>query len=277
MAEAAGVSSELLDRSQWDPVFVDEFASSRLDRTRWVAHYLPQWTTPDRSAARYDLGAGHLRLLIDADQPAWRDEDGELRVSNLQTASFAGPIGSDRGTHRHRANLRVRTAVATRLLFIPNAGLVEARLRATADPTCMLAVWLVGVETESPEHSGEICIAELYGSACDGPDSSVRLGIKAHHDPHLVDDVTDVRPGIDTTQWHTYGAAWTADETRFYIDDRLVRVAPQGMNYPLQVMVDLFEFPTGPIREPGCYPKCGEVAAVRGYRRHDRSAPGATP
>jgi hypothetical protein len=85
-------------------------------------------------------------------------------VSNLQTATFSGPAGSDRGTHRHRADLLVRTAQPTRRLFTPSEGLVEARLRATADPTVMLALWLVGVEEGGPEESGEICVAheELF-------------------------------------------------------------------------------------------------------------------
>jgi hypothetical protein len=52
-----------------------------LDPDRWVAHNLPHWTTPERSAARYELRPGVLRLRIDADQPAWRLDDGELRVS----------------------------------------------------------------------------------------------------------------------------------------------------------------------------------------------------
>ena len=38
------------------------------------------------------------------------------------------------------------------------------------------------------------------------------------------------------------------------------------MDYPLLVLVDLFEFPAGPRRDPAQYPKVGEVATVRGYR-----------
>jgi hypothetical protein len=222
-------------------------------------------TTPERSAARYDLRSGTLRLRIDADQPAWRPEDGELRVSSIQTASFSGPVGSSRGTHRHRPDLRVRTATPTRRLYTPSGGLVEARLRASPDPTCMLAVWLVGVEEISADQSGEVCIAELYGRAVGPGGSTVRSGIKAHHDPHLTTDMADVALDIDVTAWHTYAAAWTADETRFLVDDEVVRVVPQGLTYPLQLMIDLFEFPAGPDREPAAYPKIGEVGAVRGY------------
>jgi hypothetical protein len=58
---------------------------------------MPHWTTPERSAARYELVDGLLRLRIEVDQPAWRDADGGLRVSNLQSGSWSGPLHSPRG------------------------------------------------------------------------------------------------------------------------------------------------------------------------------------
>ena len=263
--EDGGVT-ERLDRSGYELVFADDFDGPVLDRSRWVPHYLPQWTTPDRSAARYDLRPGWLRLRIDADQPSSRHEDGELRVYNLQTGLFSGPVGSDRGTHRHRPDLVVRTPQPTRRLFTPTGGLVEARLRASADPRCMLAIWLVGLEEDDPEQAGEVCIAELYGSSIGPGGSSVRTGIKQHGDPRLREDMADVALGLDATDWHTYSAAWSAEETRVYVDDELVRTLDQGMAYPLQLMVDLFEFPDGPDRDAAAYPKHGDVTAVRGYR-----------
>src|SRR3954447_12788248 len=167
-----------LDRSRFTPVFADDFDDEDLDSARWIPHYLPHWTTPERSAARFSLGGGELRLLIEADQPAWRPEDGPMRVSNIQTGSFSGPRGSTVGQHRHREDLRVRTPQPLRRLWTPSSGLVEARLRASGDPTCMLAIWLVGVEDASPEGSGEICVAELFGSAIGPGRSQVRLGVK---------------------------------------------------------------------------------------------------
>ncbi len=262
-----------LDRSGYDVVFAEDFDGAELDQARWVPHYLPHWTTPDRSAARYELHRGFLRLRIDADQPAWRPEDGELRVSNLQTATFSGPAGSGRGTHRHRDDLVVRSPQPPRRLFTPSAGLVEARLRIPADPTCMLAIWLVGLEEDGPDQAGEICIAELYGGRVGPGGSSVTTGIKAHGDPRLREDMADVALDLDATQWHTYSAAWTAGETRLHVDDVLIRRLDQGPGYPLQLMLDLFEFPAGPDRDPAAYPRHGDVAAVRGYR--PRSAPQA--
>ncbi|HWT25129.1 MAG TPA: glycoside hydrolase family 16 protein [Solirubrobacteraceae bacterium] len=258
--------SATLDRSRFVLELDEDFAAPALDPRRWVAHYLPHWTTPDRSAARYDLRPDGLRLRIDADQPAWRAEDGELRVSNLQTGTFSGPAGSPVGQHRHRPDLTVRTPQPARRLYTPRGGLAEAVMRASADPTCMLAFWLVGFEEESPEASGEICVAELFGNAIGPHRSRVRIGVKAHHDPRLADDMEEVELALDATEWHRYAAEWTPERIRFYVDDRLVRTVHQRIGYPLQLMLDLFEFPAGARRDPAAYPKVGEVSAVRGYR-----------
>jgi hypothetical protein len=262
-----GHHPDALDRPGYELAFDENFAGPTLDGHRWVAHYLPHWTTAERSAARYELRLGVMRLRIDADQPAWRVDDGELRVSNLQTGTFSGPLGSSIGQHRHRADLAVRTAQSTRRLYTPSSGLVEAVLRASPDPTCMLAFWLVGFEEESAEQSGEICVAELFGSAIGPRGSGVRIGVKAHNDPRLHDDMEEVALDLEATTWHAYAAEWTAERIRFFVDDQLVRTVHQTMDYPLQVMVDLFEFPAGTDRDPVAYPKLGEVKAVRGYRR----------
>ncbi|WP_433832001.1 hypothetical protein ACQP2E_15000 [Actinoplanes sp. CA-015351] len=34
----------------------DDFHGPALDDKLWVDHYLPHWTTPERSRARYDFG-----------------------------------------------------------------------------------------------------------------------------------------------------------------------------------------------------------------------------
>lgn len=35
------------------PEFVEPFSGSELDTSRWLPHYLPQWSNRERSAARY--------------------------------------------------------------------------------------------------------------------------------------------------------------------------------------------------------------------------------
>lgn len=75
---------------------------------------------------------------------------------------------------------------------------------------------------------------------------------------------------LDATDWHTYSAEWTSERIRFFVDDRLVRTVHQRIAYPLQLMVDLFEFPAAPERDPARYPKLAEVKAVRAGGRLSR-------
>ncbi len=140
-------------------------------------------------------------------------------------------------------------------------------MRASADPTCMLAIWLVGLEQRSSRDSGEICIAELFGNAIDPERSQVRLGVKAHHDPRLRTEMTDLMLDLDATEEHAYAAEWDAQGVRFYVDDLLVHTVEQVLSYPLQLMVDLFEFPADDERDVADYPKSAHVRSVRGYER----------
>ena len=161
--------------------------------------------------------------------------------------------------------MTVRTPQPTRTLYLPSTGLAEAVLRAHPDPTCMLAFWLVGFAGD-PERSGELCVCELVGDRIGRERSAINIGIKAHGDPALHDDIEELQLDLDAYAWHTYSVAWTSEQARFYIDDRLVRTVDQGLDYPQLLLVNLFEFPRGPGRDPTAYPKTGEVIAVRGYR-----------
>jgi hypothetical protein len=134
----------------------------------------------------------------------------------------------------------------------------------------MLAFWLVGHEESAPEESGEICVIELFGDAIGPTSSTLSIGVKAHHDPRLHDDMGRVRLDLDATGWHRYAAAWDASAVRFFVDDQLVRVVEQSITYPLQLMLDLFEFPPSVDRDPADYPKTGDVTDVRGYRPRPR-------
>lgn len=192
-----------------------------------------------------------------------------MRVSNIQTGTYSGTSGSHIGQHRYRSDLIVKTPQPSRRLYTPSSGLVEATLRATPDPTCMLAFWLIGFE-ERPEWSAEICVAELYGNAIGRSTSRVRIGVKAHHDGRLHTDMEEVSLSMDASDWHLYAAEWDQAAVRFYVDDRLIRTVHQSIDYPLQLMVDLFEFPQTEHRDPASYPKFGHVEAVRGYRRAAR-------
>ena len=256
-----------LDRTARVVAFEDTFRGTTLDQRRWVAEYLPHWSTPDRTAARYDVGESRLRLRIDPGQPPWCPElDGDLRVSSIQTATFSGPLGSTIGTHPFHPEARVRTPQPPRFLFTPEGGLIEVRMRASDDPQVMVALWMIGIG-DAPERFGEICVAEIFGRNVGQTRAAVGMGIHPFEDLALTDDFAEVELAIDVRDWHTYSADWRAGQVDWYVDDRHVRTVSQAPRYPLQLMLGIYEFPTdGPDqgREPDD-PRAFEIDFVRAF------------
>jgi hypothetical protein len=242
------------------PDVEDDFLAGP-DPALWIPHYLPHWTTPDRSAARLRATGRGLELRIEEDQLDWRPEDAPLRVSNLQTGSFSGPVGSARGTHRHRDDgLVVRSPVSSSL-WAPSAGRVEVTVTPSRDPGCMLAVWLVGAESGDERDSGEICVFEIDADAVGEHETAVRSGIKAHRDPRLTTDMATSTVAARAGAPHTWTVIWGAGETLIGCEGRVVRRLPQAPDYPLFLMVDLFE-----IGLPGGrYPKTARIHRLRGW------------
>ena len=133
----------------------DHFSGTDLDRSLWLPHHLPQWSSRTASAARYRLGDGLLRLVIEDDQPPWCPEfDGGTRVSSLQTGLLAGPVGSAVGQHRFSPRAVVREGQEAERLCTPHYGFFELRARFPADRSSMAALWMIGYEDE-PDRSAE--------------------------------------------------------------------------------------------------------------------------
>lgn len=265
-----------LDRSGYELSVDERFAGPELDTTRWLPHYLPQWSTPERSAARYSLGdndndndnARGLVLRIDHDQPAWSPEyDGELRVSNLQTGVRSGPVGSGSGQHPFREGLVVRTPQPERRLWLPHYGLIEISLVPCLHPRALTALWLIGFES-TPEQSGELCVVELFGRDI-AVDGSGRVGVGVHPfgDPALRDDFVQVETAVDLRHERTYAVEWTPHSARFYLDDELIAETDQSPAYPLQLMLNLYELPDGNPRAPAEYPLEARITGVRAWQR----------
>ena len=248
--------------------FEDTFAGPALDAARWIPHYLPQWSSRRRSAARYALQDGCLRLLITADQEPWCPElDGEVRVSSLQTGVFAGPVGSPVGQHRFHREAVVREAQANARLYTPHYGRIELCARALDDPSTMVALWLIGYE-DAPERSGEICVCEIFGRDVGANEAAVGMGIHPFGDPELVDEFAAERIPIDARELHLYAAEWTPDHVAFFVDGDRVKTLGQSPSYPMQIMLGIYELPGARDEEHEStpYPKVFVVDSVRGYR-----------
>lgn len=255
-------------KAGYELAFEDTFDGEALSEARWLPYYLPQWSSREASAARYEVGGGVLRLVIDADQQPWCPEfDGEIRVSSLQTGVFAGPIGSTVGQQRFKPGLVVRQAQHNARLYTPRYGLFELRARAIDDARCMVALWMIGYEDE-PHRSAEICICEIFGRNVTAGNVGIGMGLHPFGDPAIRDDFSVEVLAIDAREFHIYAAEWTPDRVSFLVDHVLVKTVEQSPSYPMQFMLGIYEFPDHEqsTRAAKPYPKEFVVDYFRGYR-----------
>jgi glycosyl hydrolase family 16 len=247
--------------------FEDTFDGESLDRDRWLPYYLPHWSSRARTAARYDLTRGALRLRIDADQDPWCPElDGAVRVSSLQTGAFAGAVGTPVGQHRFNAHAVVREAQPDSRLYTPLYGRIELLARFSDDPCTMGALWMIGYEDE-PDRSAEICVCEIFGRDIGAESTVVGVGLHPFGDPRIVEDFSRPKVPIDARGLHTYASEWTPERVSFFVDDDCVKTSEQSPAYPMQLMLSLYDLPPGDS-DGGVttYPKHFVVEHVRGYR-----------
>ncbi len=242
--------------------FADEFDGPELDPARWIPHYLPHWSSREQGAARYAFADGGLVLRIDAGQGPWCAEfDGASRTSTLQTGEYAGPLGSTVGQSRFRPDLVVREEQPSRLLYGMHHGYVEIRMKATADPEAMVALWMIGYE-DVPERSAEICVCEIFGNEVSPGSAAVGMGIHPFGDQSLTDEFEKVQVDVDVTEYHVYAAHWRPGQVDFSVDGAHVKHVGQAPDYPLQLMLGIFAFPSD---TPGPYPKRFPVDYIRIY------------
>jgi beta-glucanase (GH16 family) len=205
-----------------------------------------------------------LILQITEDQQPWCPEfDGDVKASCLQTGSFAGAVGSNRGQLQFRDGLIVREAQTNLRLYTPQYGYFECRARAIASPTNHVALWMIGYE-DTPEKCGEINMFEIFGKDL-GPNSAkVGYGIHPRIDPNLTDEFYQDLLEIDATQFHVYAHEWTPTHVDFLIDHQRIRRIDQSPNYPMQFMLSIYELPGA--EETSVYPKEFVVDYVRAYQ-----------
>ena len=230
-----GISRDELD---------ERFAGDPLDPDVWFPYYLPHWSSRGASAATCSVADGELTLSIPAEQPLWCPDVHEtpLRVSCIQSGSFAGPLGSSIGQQPFRDGLEVREEQPTMWGCTPCYGQIEVRMRAVVTPRSMFAFWLSGIE-DRPERSGEICVAEVFGESVADSTAAVGIGLHEFRDPALTEDFSADRRPIDIAEHHTYAVDWRPGSLSFSIDGAVVRRLDQAPDYPAQLMLGVFDFP----------------------------------
>jgi hypothetical protein len=246
--------------------FTDGFETGALDPARWIAAYLPHWSSRELSRPRYEFSNGNLVLRIDAEQKPWCPEfDGGVVVSSIQTGQFSGPVGSSIGQHRFRQGLVVREAQPEARLYLPQYGYIELRARADMGPANLVALFLIGFESQ-PDQSGEITVFEIFGKNATPTRARLGYGIKKINDPALRQEFFEEDLPFDVSDWHVYGAEWSPSGVDFYFDGRMLRRVAQSPHYPMQLMLNVYSLPE--TEAPAlAAPAIFEIDYVRGYRR----------
>ncbi len=222
----------------------ESFPGDTLDTDVWFPYYLPHWSSRAASAATYSVRSGELSLVIPASQPQWCEgvHDSPLRVSGIQTGSFSGPVGSPVGQQPFREGLTVQEAQPTMWGYTPLYGRISIRMRGIVTGRSMFAFWLSGIE-DTPERSGEICVAEIFGSAVGDGYAEVGMGLHSFRDPALTEEWSTERLRLDVAAFHTYGVDWLPESLAFTVDGEVVRRVAQSPDYPMQLMLGVFDFP----------------------------------
>jgi hypothetical protein len=151
-------------------------------------------------------------------------------------------VGSTIGQQPFRDGIEVREEQPTMHGYTPRYGQVEVRMRGVITPRSMVAFWMSGFE-DRPERSGEICVAEVFGDAVRDGSADVGIGVHRFRDPVLVEEFATESLPIDVAEFHTYGVDWRPGALAFSVDGAVVRRVDQAPDYPMQLMIGVFDFP----------------------------------
>jgi hypothetical protein len=252
------------------PDEIDERFAGELDETVWTAAYLPAWSSRAAAAATYQVRADGLHLSIPADQPLWCPDlhQPALRVSAVQSGNWSGPVGSSRGQQPFRDGLVVAEAQPTTLGVTPHYGYIEVTCRASLRPGAMFSAWMVGLE-DQPDRCGEICLVEIFGNSDDGRGQvALGQGIHPFRDPALVEEFSADRAALDVGELHRYAVDWRPGRVDFYLDGVLTKSVRQAPDYPMELIIAVFDFPAETVGSSVtlAVPEL-VVTGVRGRRR----------
>jgi beta-glucanase (GH16 family) len=91
------------------------------------------------------------------------------------------------------------------------------------------------------------------------------MGMHPFGDPRIVDEFEKIHASVDVRQFHVYTAEWTPDHVAFLLDGQRVKLVQQSPDYPMQLMLGIYEFEPDETAE--AYPKEFVIDYIRGFRR----------
>lgn len=259
-----------IEKSGYTIVFQDDFEDDDLNLVNWLPYYLPQWSSRANSKAKYRIENSLLVLQITEDQLPWSQEfNGDVKVSNLQTGVYSGPVGSPYGQHKFSSNCLVREEQTLERLFTPQYGYFEIRAKGIRNPNNVCAFWMIGFE-DQPHKSAEICPFELKGWNVGSGTCTLGFGLHPFGDPEIHEEFFEKEFQLDPTQFHLYAVDWTEQGVDFYIDNELIYTSRQSPRYPMQLMLNIYEVPPhdNASKVTPVYPSEFSIDYVRCYQKN---------
>ncbi|MNR22346.1 Glycosyl hydrolases family 16 [compost metagenome] len=127
---------------------------------------------------------------------------------------------------------------------------------------------MIGFE-DQPHKSAEICPFELKGWNVDSDTCTIGFGLHPFGDPDIQDEFFEKEFRLDPTQFHLYAVDWTEQGVDFYIDNELIHTSRQSPQYPMQLMLNLYEIPSeNASNVKQVYPSEFSIDYVRCYQKN---------
>ena len=241
--QAMSTTPPILERAGYELEVEDTFAGPSLDERLWFPHHLAGWSSREASAAHYEVDGG-LRLRIDADQPPWSPEfDGGHAPRRSRPGSTPGRSGAasarsisatglssarNRGASRStRRSTGSRGSLSRHRRPGQHGRPVDDRFRGRADQ--------IGRDLRLREFGRDVAPRRPRSGW-----ASIRSAIRR--------SATNSRPrrSPSTHAERTLFGALDQHRSRVLRRDRLVKVVDQSPAYPMQFMLDIYEFSDGP-------------------------------
>ena len=82
---------------------------------------------------------------------------------------------------------------------------------------------------------------ELKGWQAAEKSAVIGYGIHSFGDPNLVDEFYEHHFDICVSDWNVYSVKWEEQQIAFYLNGEKIRVIHQSPNYPMQLMLNLYD------------------------------------
>lgn len=244
----------------WDLVFTEEFAGPMVAVDAAAGFYRlspggPTWRVwyPDFPHYLAQPAGAHQNNVGTAD--VYYDATGVAVSGGLLTLT-ARPVSTFSG-------LRLTSGmIQSYPTFTPTYGYAEARLKLPDASQSWPAFWMVGAADYSV-NSSEFDVVEAFG---EGPGfyriSTWRNGTGGQPGTLAGQQVT-----ATITDWHTYGADWSPQGLRFYLDGNLVAVDTTPADIPVAPMHLLLNLSVMGNADLTQYPAALQAEYVRYWQR----------